>query len=109
MTYRNNDIHFSLEEGYSIVNGSYTIEGFAVTNGHGPDQKIYAGLAVQCGSDGKMIFEVGRKGSQSVADWFKSNIPASHNTFNENPGDLNFAFIGTLSLNIKGGSLGNRQ
>lgn len=109
MTYRNNDIYFSLEEGYSVVNGSYTIEGFAVTNGQDPDQKIYAGLTVQCGSDGKLTFEVGRKGSGSVADWFKSNIPASHNTFNENPGDLNFAFIGTLSLNIKGGSLGNRQ
>lgn len=109
MTYHDNEVCLSLGKGYSLISGSYTVNSFAVTNGQDPNGHIHTGLVATCNSNGKLSFSVGRKGSSEVAAWFNANIPASQNTFNHTAGDLNFAFLGTLSLTITGGVLGDNK
>lgn len=109
MTYRDNDVYFALGAGYALIGGVYTVTGYSITNGQDPDGHIYAGLKVSCGSDGKMTFSIGRKGSEDVANWFNTNVAASQTTFNHTAGELNFAFLGTLELTISGGILGGNQ
>ncbi len=106
MTYRDNEVIFSLADGYTLIDGSFTIESFSITDGQDPDRHIYPGLKVVCDGSGKMTFSIGRKGSDTVADWFNTQISASQNTFNHTAGDLNFALIGTLELTLTGGILG---
>lgn len=52
-----------------------------------------------------MTFVVGRSGSSEVAEWWKDYVPAGHNTYNADPGALNFAFVGSLELTIGGSPL----
>lgn len=106
MTYHDNVVYFSCEEGYSIISGTYTINGYSVTSGQDPDNKIHDGLTVSCDSSGQFTFSVGRQKSTSVADWFNSQVLPPQCTFNHAADDLNFAFIGTLVLNLSGGVLG---
>jgi len=107
MTYHDNDVYLSIASGYTLINGTYTVNSYSVTDGQDPKGHIYNGLTVSCGSNGKLTFSVGRKGSSSVANWFNGQIPASQNTFNHTADDLNFAFLGTLTLTITGGLLGS--
>jgi hypothetical protein len=109
MTYRDNDVFLPLNGGYSLISGTYTLNSFSITNGQDPDGHIYVGLKAAIDSNGKMSFSIGRKGSESVANWFNDRISASQNTFNHTAGELNFAFIGTLELTIKGNILGSHQ
>ncbi|TRX48382.1 hypothetical protein FNH22_29130 [Fulvivirga sp. M361] len=109
MTYRDNDVYFSMSKEYLLIRGVYTVTDFSVTEGQDPDRNIYVGLKVSCSDSDKMSFRIGRKGSESVAQWFNDKVPASQNTFNHSAGKLNFAFLGTLELTIRGGILGNRQ
>jgi len=109
MTYHDNDVTFSLEGGYSLISGSYTVESYSVSDGQDPDGNIHDGLEVTCGSDGTFTFRVGRHGTSEVADWFNNRVPASQTTFNHDAGKLNFAFLGTLQLTITGGQLGDTQ
>lgn len=109
MTYRDNDVDITMTGGYSLLKGYYSVTGFSVTPGQDPDSKIHLGLSVLFGNDGKMTFQVGRKGNSDVANWFNNQIPPQKNTFGHTAGDLNFAFLGTLSLTISGGSLGSNQ
>jgi len=109
MTYRDNEVRFYLEGQNSLIGGSYSVDSYSVTEGQDPDGHIHAGLHKTFGSDGKMNFSVGRKGSESVANWFNNRIPASQTTFNHEAGKLNFAFLGTLKLTLSGGMLGKGQ
>lgn len=106
MTYHDNDVYLSLGGGYSLISGSYSLTGYSVTNGQDPKGYIHNGLVVNCGSNGKLTFKVGRKGSGEVASWFNTRVPANRNTFNHTAGDLNFAFMGTLTITVTGGILG---
>ena len=106
MEYHDNEVHFSLDGDYSLINGSYTVDEFSVTPGQDPKGHIKSGMKLSFGSDGSIVFNVGRQGSESVAAWFKSCVSASQTTFNHTPKELNFAFIGTLVLNLTGGILG---
>lgn len=107
MTYHDNEVSFSLSSGYSIIDGSYTIDSFSVTQGQDPDGYIHAGLTKSFGSNGQMSFHVGRQGSSATANWFNTMVPGSQTTFNHSAGELNFAFLGTLKMTITGGILGN--
>lgn len=109
MKYRDNDVYFSLSDEYTLINGSYTVESFRITEHQDPDGNIYNGLVVPCGEDGELTFRIGRSGSEDVADWFNDRVPPSQTTFNHDAGKLNFAFLGTLVLTIKGGILGDAQ
>lgn len=107
MTYHNNDVTFSVSgSGYTLKSGGYTVDSFSVTRGQDPDHKIRNGLAVPMNSDGRMTFRVGRKGSKETAAWFNNKVPAAQTTFNHAAGKLNFAFLGTLTLELTGGILG---
>lgn len=108
MRYHDNDILLpvSSESGYTLINGSYTVNSFSITSGQDPDGNIHKGLTKHFGSDGEMTFRVGRKSSKDVAYKFTDEVKASQTTFNHDPGDLNFAFFGTLELKITGGILG---
>ncbi|BCH55317.1 hypothetical protein ACQZ61_06220 [Agrobacterium vitis] len=109
MQYHDNDVFFSLAGGYRLISGSYLINEFSITDGQDPDKHIHNGLLVTCGADGKFTFNVGRKGSETVAKWFNSRIPANSTTFGHAADDLNFAFLGQLILTLTSGSLGDRQ
>jgi len=111
MKYHDNEVFIQVQNdfGYSLKKGSYLVESFSVTPGQDPDGKIYNGLKLNFESDGKMSFRVGRKGSETVANWFTNNIPASHTTFNHDPEKLNFAFIGSLNLTVSGGIFGKNE
>lgn len=105
MTYHDNDVTIDLDvSGLSIETGSYTISDFKVSDGQDPDGKIYKGLVASFGSNGTMTFKVGRHGTSSVADWFKDEFSADQTTFGHDPDDLNFAFIGTLVMELSDGN-----
>lgn len=102
MEYHNNEVTFSVTSN-DLIDGSFTVNGFSVTSGQDPDNKIYTGLVAKCESDGKFTFSVGRKSSTEVASWFSSQVSGDKTTFDEDPGELNFAMIGTLVLNFSNG------
>lgn len=109
MKYHDNDVYFQMNGDYSLVGGSYTINSHDITSGQDPDKKIQDGTVYKFGSDGKLTFTVGRKGSDDVADWFNNQIPANQTTFNHGADKLNFALIGTLVITLTGSSLGDKQ
>lgn len=106
MTYHDNDLYLKPDAGYTLISGFYKIDSFFVSNGQDPDGHIYSGLQVDMSSDGRLTFNIGRKGRSDTADWFNARVPASKNTFNQEAGKLNFAFIGTLQMTLTGGILG---
>lgn len=108
MKYHENDVYFYFDKGYSLISGTYTIESFSITKNQDPDHNIREGLAVHCGPTGRLRFIIGRDGSgkDGAGGWFNSQVPASQCINNDTAGNLNFAFLGTLELNITGGLLG---
>ncbi|WP_415328764.1 hypothetical protein [Chryseobacterium sp. MMS23-Vi53] len=104
MEYRDNEVYFDTASN-NLVKGSFTVNEFSITEGQDPKGHIYVGFTASCGSDGKFIFSIGRKGSSTVAKWFSQRVPANRTTFNHDPGELNFAMIGTLVLEFKGGKV----
>lgn len=105
MTYRQNTVELTAAEGLAITSGSFVVTEFSITSGQDPDGRNQAGQTHVL-ENGTFTFEVGRKGSAAVADWFNSrfsgyNDPAvngDRTTFDQTAGDLNFAFAGDLSL-----------
>lgn len=109
MTYHDNDVVFLVPKGWRVVSGSYTVTAFAVTSGQDPHGLIHAGLVAGIDTRGGASFRVGRKGSSSVASWFNARVTNWQNTFNDSPGELNFAFSGVLTLVLTGGILSGGQ
>ncbi|MET0393157.1 MAG: hypothetical protein ABW019_08435 [Chitinophagaceae bacterium] len=106
MTYRDNDVYFRVDGGYTLINASYTIESFSITPGQDPYRHISQGLVTSSYCSGKLLFRIGRKGSTEVAAWFNDRVPAAKTNFNHPAGYLNFAFLGTLRLTLTGGVFG---
>jgi hypothetical protein len=109
MTYRDNDVYLPVGDGYTLINGTYTVESFSVTEGQDPDHHIKVGMVVSFGSNGKLTFSVGRKSSSDTANWFNGKIQASQNTFDHTADQLYFAILGTLKMTVTGGILGGGQ
>jgi phosphatidylserine/phosphatidylglycerophosphate/cardiolipin synthase-like enzyme len=109
MKYHDNKVIISVNGPTRVVRGTYTVESFSVTDGQDPEHKIHDGLVASFGKDGEMCFQVGRKGSDKVADWFNQRVPASKTTFNHSAGKLNFAFIGTLEITVTGDIFGDSE
>lgn len=105
MTYRQNVVELTAAKGLAITSGSFVVTEFSITAGQDPEGKNQVGQAHVL-QDGTFTFEAGRKGSAAVADWFNErfsgyNDPAlngDRTTFDQAAGDLNFAFVGDLSL-----------
>lgn len=111
MTYRDNTVELPVTaSSYKLISGTYVIKSYSVTSGQDPDGYIRSGTSkTWAGNSSSITFKVGRSGSESVAKWFSNNIKANQNTFNHDPGDLNFAFLGTMTLTLSGGVLGSNQ
>lgn len=113
MKYHNNDVYI-LADNFSLFMddkgsyGSFVIKDSKVTSGQDPDGYIAKGKEIPIGSDGKLVFRVGRKGSDAVAEWWCDTVRPECNTFNKNPDELNFAVKGTLTMNAVLDSLGIR-
>ena len=107
MTYHGNDVYLQMKGGYSIVRGQYRITDYSVSDGQDPNGciTIQPGKNVHSvNKDGRITFWVGRHKSEKVAKWFNDTVPAINTTFGHTAGDLNFAFIGTLTLVLTGGT-----
>jgi hypothetical protein len=111
MTYHDNVVDMPLDvKDYTVVTATYTISAFKISDGQDPDGKIYVGYSqTYTGNKGKMSFTVGRHKTKPVATWFTSQVPKDRNTYNDDPKELNFAFIGTLKMTLTGGVLGSNQ
>jgi len=107
MTYHDNAVKLKIQTaGYTLMGGSYKTSDQSITHGQDPAGKNRPGQTYDVsGSEGRTDFIVGRKGSSQVAVWFSDKIGASHNTFGHDPGELNFAFLGELTLMIEGPDL----
>lgn len=107
MTYRSNSVVLSASEGISITAGTFTVDDLCITEGQDPNNYNYVGQ-VHTLQDGKFTFQVGRSGSESVANWFNEKVsryndPAvngDRTTFDHAAENLNFAFVGDLSVNV---------
>jgi hypothetical protein len=79
------------------------IQSFEVTAHSITDGQPYEGVTV---SGDKIVVNAGRKGSTTVADWFKSTakngLVIACDTFDSYPSDLNFAVYGTLTFDFAG-------
>ncbi|QXH55719.1 phosphatidylinositol-specific phospholipase C domain-containing protein [Pseudomonas maumuensis] len=110
-TYRDNEVNFSPDwhdgtSRYTIASGSYTLNEVYISEGEDPDQKNKKGDVKRFSNDGKMLFEVGRSGSKDVAKSWSEIVKRKNNTFDDDPGDLNFAFEGDLLLTLTDGEFG---
>jgi hypothetical protein len=105
MKYHDNEVTFSpYGSDVTLIGGSFKIEEFAITPGQDPKGKIQAQQIHYMGPDGNLHFEVGRSTDDphTVANWWNARIRPEQTTSNHPPGDLNFAFIGTLTLTVEG-------
>ena len=107
MTYRNNDVVFEGASGISITAGTFETNELSITSGQDPDGRNYVGQ-IHTLSSGKFTFEVGRSGSSGVASWFNArlsgyndaSVNGDRTTFDHTAGELNFAFLGDLTLTV---------
>ena len=107
MTYRDNKVQVTGASGIIIDSGSFTVNDFSITSGQDPEGRNYVGQVHDL-ENGEFVFEVGRSGSASVADWFNTRFSGYNNpsvngdrtTFDHTAGSLNFAFEGDLKLRV---------
>lgn len=108
MTYRDNTVEFEGAAGIDIVSGTFQVSELSITPGQDPESKNYAGQ-VHTLENGTITFEVGRSASEEVASWFNSrlsgyndtSVNGDRTTFDHTAGELNFAFIGDLTLTVR--------
>ena len=107
--YYTNDVSLDLTRlsgGYELIAAQYTVRDLSITDGQDPLSFNQIGeIRIWKNSFSSISFYVGRRGSRQVADFWKSNFKSSESTFNHDPDRLNFAFLGTLTLNLTGGVL----
>ncbi|KAF9255967.1 hypothetical protein L218DRAFT_882841 [Marasmius fiardii PR-910] len=105
--YHDNEVHLQvvLPSGPSpLSSGSFTVTAFKISSGQDPESKnkigdVHSFTAITV-PEQKFVFTCGRHGTSEVADFWNTNIPPNKNTFGHTAGDLNFAFIGTLALQV---------
>ncbi|MBR0596878.1 hypothetical protein [Sinanaerobacter chloroacetimidivorans] len=107
MSYQNNTVTLQGSGGIQITNGTFTVKELSITPGQDPNGRNYVGQ-VHTLSNGQFSFEVGRSGSETVASWFNArlsgfnddSVNGDRTTFDHTAGELNFAFIGDLTLSL---------
>lgn len=104
-TYHDNAVEMTNKTAYTIEEGKFILSTFSITSGQqDPKRSPYVGQPYSySGNSGKMTFRAGRKGSSDVANWWIKEISSNQNTFNHDPEDLNFAFVGDLFITLSGG------
>lgn len=107
MTYRDNAVVLSSTTGSSILSGTFQISDLCITPGQDPNQENYIGKTYTLNNH-EFHFQVGRSGSEEVAEWFNErfsgynddSINGDRTTFDHTAGELNFAFMGDLTLEV---------
>ncbi|KLO12879.1 FAD/NAD(P)-binding domain-containing protein [Schizopora paradoxa] len=95
-----------------VPSGSqFTVQEWSITNGQtDPKNMPFFGQILSMGTtsdpdspfpDGTFTFHCGRSKSGAVADFWNNNFNSSESTFGHGAGELNFAFIGTLQLQLQ--------
>lgn len=113
MKYRTNDVYIVCDE-FKLYKeagncGQFVIKEFFITSGQDPKGNIKENEIFYVDESGKMQFVIGREGSKDTANWWKKHVKKECNTFYENPVELNFAFLGTLTLNIDSAVYGRHR
>lgn len=99
-----NKINFTIrnptpERKYSLISGEFHIKNHEITSGQ--PNEVTNGDILQFNESGEFDFQVGRKASKEVAQWFNAQCnPKSNTTFGHRAKKLNFACLGTLHLKI---------
>lgn len=107
MAYRQNEVCLTGGEGIAIDSGTFIVSDLKITEGQDPDHRNDIGQVYTL-DNGVFTFEVGRSGSETVADWFNEkfsgyndpSVNGDRTTFDHTAGELNFAFVGDLELSI---------
>ena len=106
--YRDNHIYFGVDAitvDYTIYEAFYTVTDLSISSGQDPASKNKIGdvhsFSTNVSQDKYLNFEVGRHATGDVGHWWNIKIGPDHNTFNQDAGRLNFAFLGTLSLTLE--------
>ena len=85
---------------YKLASLRYTITDIKITNGQDPLHLVLAGPICTADGKGRFAFEIGRKDSAVVAQWWKTQFDAYDSTLNRDPSYLNFGLIGKLKIDI---------
>ncbi|KLO12878.1 FAD/NAD(P)-binding domain-containing protein [Schizopora paradoxa] len=114
-TFHDNNVFFPIKLAGDFVivpSGSqFTVQDWSITNGQtDPKNMPFVGqiLSMQnivsdkfSFNEGTFTFHCGRSKSGAVADFWNNNFKSSESTFGHGAGELNFAFKGTLQLQLK--------
>ena len=89
----------------SLKGGWYKINDFYIPSAQDPDHHITIGTEINFEPDWNtgnpsLNFVLGREGSTNVANWWKNRVSSDQNNYNKEPGELNFAMKGDLTLLI---------
>ncbi|ULH10471.1 hypothetical protein MF265_21460 [Serratia marcescens] len=121
--YHDNEVDFCLwfndsDPGYRLKSGSYVIHSnndYIVTSGQDPDDEMHkngqmnqALTISEGGTTGTLIYRLGRKNSDAVNNWINGRVKPECQNIGYSMGDKiygNFAFVGTLTLELTGGRL----
>lgn len=107
-SYQENTVTFSSalqvsknSNGAGLITGDYYVQGLNISPDQDPSHKNAPGQDIKgalSGSGVNFEFTVGRHGTTDVANWWNSQISSTQNTFQHSATNLNFAFLGTLTL-----------
>lgn len=101
-TVHDNDVFFAIN---GLQTFNYAQTGYSITSGQ-PYQGTTSGVS-QAGQQAKITVKAGRKGSTSVASWFKQKVGAGQTLVCDAkgtyPDKLNFAVEGTMTIGVVGG------
>jgi hypothetical protein len=110
MKYHDNDVTFSCPGGEVLLSGTFTVKAFRITPGQDRDHlnrdgQVHVMNVDKKAKHGTFTFRCGRSSDDkdnTVATWFNGEIQPDQTTFGHEAGALNFAFIGTLDLTVRG-------
>ncbi|MCL2164559.1 MAG: phosphatidylinositol-specific phospholipase C [Oscillospiraceae bacterium] len=106
VTTTKNEVVFEFGSGAKIASGSYTVNELKISVNKKTDVKVGQtyNLAVDSkNNEGTLAFGVDRQKTAAVAAWFNDRAPELTTTRSDAPAELNFAFVGTLTLRYADG------
>ena len=106
MSYHDNDVEFYNDD---IQAGKYVVKDFYIPSAQDPDHHVKIGTVAYMevfkwnySVAGMLTFKLGREGSTHVANWWKNRVSSHENIYNDEPGKLNFAMKGDLTVTVGG-------
>ena len=110
--YINNIVRLTIEPFlapfYVLQEFRHTILDFDIAYDQDPDQEIAIGQTRTGDRQGRIRFPVGRARSSTVASWWQRHFTYRDTTFDDDPRELYFGFVGKLEIDIRFPRKGNR-